>query len=336
MKVAVVHSSTASLRAVETSIRKQGKHECLWTSMDGAGALPRCLAETPDVLLVDASLRNPDAAEVTRRVVEAGVCAVVLLAGGPDGDLSAVYEAMGAGALDVVACPTLDKAGATVGHDVLAAKLTKIARLLAPATANGKHGHTESRAAESHELVAIGASTGGPQAIYQVLSSLPRPVTSSIVIVQHIDGEFVGGLTDWLSRGTGVPVKVAEPGARPQRGTALLAGSGGHMILTGGGVFAYTTEPKDSVYRPSVDVLFNSLAVYWPKPAIAVLLTGMGRDGAQGLLRLRRAGWRTIVQDERTSVVFGMPKSAIKAGAAERVLPLDDVGPTLGRWLAGS
>jgi two-component system response regulator WspF len=191
------------------------------------------------------------------------------------------------------------------------------------------------REARYPKLLAIGASTGGPQAIHQLLASLPRPITCSVAIVQHIDGIFASGMTEWLSEGTGFTVKLATPGAHLELGTAFLAGSEGHLVLTPSGTFTYADEPKEAIHRPSVDAFFRSLAQHWPVPGVAVLLTGMGRDGAVGLHELRQRGWRTIAQDESTSVVFGMPKAAIQLGAAERTLPIGEMGPVIGRLLAG-
>jgi chemotaxis response regulator CheB len=133
--------------------------------------------------------------------------------------------------------------------------------------------------------------------------------------------------------GLGCVVLVRDPARHAQPGTALLAGSEGHLVLTPSGTFTYSDEPKESIHRPSVDVFFKSLAEHWPAQGIAVLLTGMGRDGAVGLHELRQKGWRTIAQDESSSVVFGMPKAAIQLGAAERTLGIGEMGPAIGRLL---
>jgi two-component system response regulator WspF len=147
-----------------------------------------------------------------------------------------------------------------------------------------------------------------------------------VVVVQHVDTEFADGLARWIQTQTSMSAELDTPAARPRAGHVLLAASNDHLVMTRAQHFAYSKEPANLPYRPSVDVFFMSLARYWRTPATAVLLTGMGRDGAQGLLKLRQAGWHTIAQDEKTSVVFGMPKAAIELGAAARVLPLDEIG----------
>jgi two-component system response regulator WspF len=353
VKVAVVHHSLEAIEVLETAIGAQGEHECVWVAVDGRGIAARCLAHPPDVLLVDVTLRNPSAVEITRAVLEAKACGVVLVGGRPRSGSSAAYEAMGAGALDVLPLPgegggdpgdatcfrsRLSKVGRSLNLNGTSRTKTPnaVPRTATPAELSRSHTPKAVRSVSGPaKLVAIGASTGGPQAIHQLLASLPRPVTCSIAIVQHIDGIFASGMTEWLSEGTGVKVKLAAPGARLEAGTALVAGSDGHLVLTPSGTFTYVDEPKDAIHRPSIDTFFQSLAQHWKGPGVGVLLTGMGRDGAAGLQELRRAGWRTIAQDEHTSVVFGMPKAAIQLGAAERTLPIGDVGPTVGRWLAG-
>jgi chemotaxis response regulator CheB len=337
MKVAIAHRQRATIRAVEHAVRTLGTHQIIWTTSITQDIFDQCVAQPPDLLLLDSTIRDPSASTLTRRLVEKSQCAVVLLADKAGSTDSKVFESMGAGALDVVVCPTFDDEGNLCGAESLASKLITVNRIL------GRSDSTNTLSAQSRKsanggrasrLIAIGASTGGPQALYDVLSSLPRPVANPIVIVQHVDSEFVSGLAEWLSDGTRIPVKIATPGCTPVPGEALLAGSNGHLVYTRRGTFIYADEPKDVPYRPSVDALFQSLAAHWATPSIAVLLTGMGRDGAEGMRRLRAAGWRTIAQDERTSVVFGMPKAAAQLGAAERVLPIQDVGPMIGRWAA--
>lgn len=353
MKVAVVHHSLEQLESLEAAIQLNGEHECVWVAVDGRGIAARCRANPPDVLLVDVTLKNPTAAEITRAVVETNTCGVVVVGSRPSS--SEAYDAMGAGALDVVPLPGDD--GASRGDArFLSTRLNKIGRVLTPigtrrpASSNGAvaaptppprvlmapdPGRIAATAARTPRLVAIGASTGGPQAIHQLLASLPKPLTCAIAIVQHIEGIFAAGMTEWLSEDTGVSVKLATPGMRLEAGTALLSGNEGHLVLTRSGTFTYSDEPKNSIHRPSIDCFFQSLAEHHPAPGMAVLLTGMGQDGAVGLHTLRSKGWRTIAQDEATSVVFGMPKAAIRLGAAERTLPIGEIGPTIRRWLTG-
>ena len=171
----------------------------------------------------------------------------------------------------------------------------------------------------------IGASAGGPKTLSAILSKLSTPFPAAIAIIQHVERDFSFGLTEWLNHQTPLTVQVAKINERPQAGHVYVAGTNDHLILTSSLRFAYTPEPRNMPYRPSVDVFFSSVAKHWPMQGQAILLTGMGRDGAEGLSLLRQAGWHTIAQDESTSVVYGMPKAAKEIGAAIDVLPLDQI-----------
>ncbi|MFZ4748911.1 MAG: chemotaxis-specific protein-glutamate methyltransferase CheB [Phycisphaerales bacterium] len=186
--------------------------------------------------------------------------------------------------------------------------------------------HSDTRAPHAataaRAIIAIGASTGGPRAVADVLRALPAPLPAAVLIVQHLSQPFMQGYADWLGAEIGRPVALARAGHLVAAGDTLIAGEERHLTLGPDGRLVYRDEPRAHPHRPSVDELFDSLALH-ARPGIAVLLTGMGRDGADGLLRLRRAGWHTIAQDERTSVVWGMPGAAHRLGAAVETLPIE-------------
>jgi two-component system response regulator WspF len=173
--------------------------------------------------------------------------------------------------------------------------------------------------------VALGASTGGPEALARILQALPASLPAGVVIIQHIAADFAQGLAIWLQGYSCLPVRLAQTGDELRTGEVLLAGTDDHLTLRGDCRLAYTADPVDYPYRPSVDVFFHSLAVSWPRPGIAVLLTGMGNDGARGLLHLRQFGWHTITQDQASCVVYGMPKAAAELRAACQVLSLAQI-----------
>ena len=174
-------------------------------------------------------------------------------------------------------------------------------------------------------LIAIGSSTGGPKALADILSKLPKDLNAAIAIVQHVDAQFSAGLVDWLNQQATLPVKVAVPGDRFERGTVLVAGTNDHLYVKPDLSLGYTPDPIDYPYRPSVDVFFKSLAQQWSRKGTAILLTGMGRDGAEGLSALRLKGWHTIAQNQASCVVYGMPKAAVELNAAVEVLPPDAI-----------
>lgn len=180
-------------------------------------------------------------------------------------------------------------------------------------------------------LIILGASTGGPNALAEVLTRLPTTLEAAIIIVQHVDSAFAPGLGQWLSDQAHRQVKLVVEGHRPVAREILLSGTDDHLIMGEDRRLHYSVEPQSVSYRPSVDVFLSSLANNWPRPGVAALMTGMGRDGAAGLLKLRGCNWRTIAQDEASSVVWGMPKAAAEIGAAEEILPLSRIAGAIAR-----
>ncbi len=178
-------------------------------------------------------------------------------------------------------------------------------------------------------VLAIGASTGGPQALHTILKALPANFPVPILCVQHISEGFLAGLTTWLTAECKLPVVVAQAGELPKPGVVYFAPDRCHLQLTSQGRIVLSSGDPVSGHRPSVTVLFEAVATYYRQAALGVLLTGMGRDGAEGLLAIAKAGGNTIAQDEASSVVFGMPKEAIALGAAQSVLPLTEIAPAL-------
>jgi two-component system chemotaxis response regulator CheB len=183
------------------------------------------------------------------------------------------------------------------------------------------------------KVVAVGASTGGPGALVEVLQAIPQRFPLPLFVVLHIGELFAAALADWLADQTKHRVEYATDG-EPVSGAAgriVMAPPGRHLVVENGAL-RLTRDAERHSCRPSVDSLFESLAIESGAGVLACLLTGMGRDGANGLLQVRRAGGLTIAQDEATSVVYGMPREAVLLGAAERVLPLSAIGPTIARY----
>jgi two-component system response regulator WspF len=255
-------------------------------------------------------------------------CPILVVTATVQGNAAHVYEAMAHGALDAVNTPTLDGAGSLAGAQALLEKIATVGRLFQPHTpAPPLPAATFS--STGGPLVAIGASTGGPQALADIFRRLPKSFPVPIVVVQHVDAAFAGGLASWLCKETPLDVRVAESGEAPRPGSILIAGRNDHLILRPGGVLGYDHEPSDTFYWPSVDVFFHSVAENWTGPVLAVLLTGMGRDGAAGMLELHRHGAVTLAQNESSCVVFGMPRAAREMGAASKVLGLEEIAREL-------
>lgn len=178
-------------------------------------------------------------------------------------------------------------------------------------------------------VLAIGASTGGPRALQLILRSLPENFPVPVLCVQHISDGFLQGLVDWLDQECALKVAIAQPQQAPQAGTIYFAPERQHLELSDQGLLQLSSAPAVDGHCPSATVLFQSIAKYYRRSAMGVLLTGMGRDGATGLLAMSEAGAMTIAQDEATSIVFGMPREAIALGAAQRILPIQEIAPFL-------
>ena len=323
MRIGIVNDVRAACEALRRVVDSLPDHEVIWTAGDGVEAVALARRDRPDLILMDLLMPHMDGAQATRQIMANAPCAILVVTATVSGNISLVYDAMGYGALDAVDTPMLGPGGEVSGARALIDKIGIIAKLVG--SGEPRRGTRPAAAAGPPRLVVVGASTGGPKAVSDLLLPLPRDWNAAVVVVQHVDVAFVQGLAKWLGDRTGRPVRVAEHGQTPQAGDVLLAGTNDHVALTRSGTLEYRVEPRDVFFRPSVDVFFESVAEHSPHPGVALLLTGMGRDGARGLLALRRRGWHTIAQNEASSVVFSMPKAAIDAGAACEVLPVDQM-----------
>jgi two-component system, chemotaxis family, response regulator WspF len=329
MKIAIVNDMLLAVEALRRVVSQNSEYEVIWVARDGAEAVCKCHEQRPDVVLMDLIMPVMDGVEATRRIMTESPCAILIVTATVQGNSSKVYEAMGHGALDAVATPTLDPSGSLEGGDALMRKIGMIGSLIGGKTQSGAADvpHPSTKLAMREEpLLLIGASTGGPQAVAEVLAHLPQNFPAAIVLVQHVDRMFAAGLATWLHERSRLPVQTIRPGDLLKTGTVSIAATNDHLILRSDFTLGYTPNPKTSNYRPSIDVFFKSVAASWRGKGCAILLTGMGRDGAEGLLTLRQAGFLTIAQDKRTSIVYGMPKAAAELGAAEMVLSISLIG----------
>ena len=339
MRIGLVNDMPLALEALRRAIAQAPQHQIAWTAANGADAVQRCTTDRPDLVLMDLIMPVMDGVEATRRIMATAPCAILVVTATVDGNTARVFEALGAGALDAVNTPTLAGAPPHTGARALLAKIEMIGKLIGaprapapPAPLNGPPRAADGRAM----LFGIGTSAGGPAALTEVLKAFRPETAPAIIAVAHLDAEFAPGLADWLGRQIAVPVRLAREGDAPQPGVVLLPDRDDHLVLRADGSLGYVRDPADYVYRPSVDAFFESLAQHWRGSGAGVLLTGMGRDGARGLKKMRDAGFLTIAQDRQTSAVFGMPKAAIELDAAMRVLPLSQIGPALRSLLPAS
>ena len=326
MRIAIVNGTAAGVEVLRRVLVHDGGYDIAWTAADGAEAVGHCARDLPDVLIMDIVLQKMDGVEATRRIMASTPCPILITTAAVDDVAGHVFAAMGQGALDVVDTGALAGANGAASAGSLLAKLKTLGSLTGRNGAAHKDIH---RRPKRGALVAIGASAGGPAALAAVLSGLPKDFPAPVVVVQHVDARFAADMAKWLTDHSPLPVAVVEQGAMPHPGKVYLAGTSDHLVMLRNGVLGYTASPVEAIYRPSVDVFFNSLCTAWAGPVTAALLTGMGSDGARGLKALRDAGHHTIAQDRASSAVYGMPKAAAAIGAATDILPLDKIAAKL-------
>jgi two-component system response regulator WspF len=327
VRIGIVNDMKAACEALRRVVDSMPDHELAWTAGDGVEAIAMARRDRPDLILMDLLMPHVNGVEATRQIMKGSPCAILVVTATVSGNISLVYDAMGHGALDAVDTPILGAAGEVSGAGALVEKIRTIAKLIGASarpkpTAIGAH-------ASPPRLLVVGASTGGPKALSDLLSPLPHDWNVAVIIVQHVDVAFAPGLAKWLGDRAGRSVRVAEHGQTPQAGDVLVAGTNDHLIYSKQKTLEYTDEPRDVFFRPSVDVFFASVAQHSARTGVGVLLTGMGKDGAAGLGKLRSRGWHTIAQDEASSVVWSMPKAAIDTGAACEVLAVERMPSSL-------
>ncbi len=299
------------------------------STTNGAEAVAEVRRKPPHVVLMDINMPVLDGIEATRQIMStAAVPIVVVTASTAPGDVSPAMRAMEAGALAVLAKPRAlgRPEGAAEASDLLSTiKLMAEVKVVrrwpqrhgaVPGPPTGRSVHA---AGGRIERVAIGASTGGPQALQRVLAGLPPGFPCPVLVVQHITSGFTAGFVAWLAEATGRDVRLAAPGLQPEPGRVYVAPDGRHLVLTRDGELGVSASPPHAGLRPSAGVLFRSLTEVADTTA-AVLLSGMGQDGAPEMRELAERGALTIAQDAASSVVHGMPGAAIALGAAQHVL----------------
>lgn len=339
MKIAIVNDMLLAIESLRRGVQMTGIHQVAWVARDGAEAVRQCAEDVPDLILMDLLMPVMDGVEATRRIMMATPCPILIVTTSVDSQAARVFEAMGAGALDAVNTPMLSaQIDASDSCGTFQAKLKTIEKLTR-ATALARPTPVEyldnPGLQDDNCLVVIGSSTGGPHALAQILSNLPADYPAPVIIVQHVDAQFVEELSEWLNKQSPLNVRLAREGDRPEAGTVLMAGTNDHLVMHANQYLGYTHSPAEFAYRPSVDVFFDSVAKHWKGRTAAALLTGMGRDGAQGLLRLRAHGAHTIAQDQESCVVYGMPKAAADINAAIDILPLERIAPALVKYFKG-
>lgn len=310
------------------------------TARDGEEAVALALRLHPDVITMDIRMPRMDGFQATKRIMQQAPTPIVVVSASVEAeDLRIAFNAIRAGALTVVEKPSGPGSEAYTAirdHLVTTVKLmsgVKVVRRWVTGMLRAPRPAAPPSAQEiSTAIVAMAASTGGPAALYQTLKDLsdfPLP----ILVVQHIARGFGRGLVEWLDKATRLPVKTAQAGETPVPGQVLVAPDDHHMRLNADGRIQLLPRANERELCPSADYLFGSIADLYGRKALGVIMTGMGRDGVEGLKRLKAAGGRVIAQDEQSCVVFGMPHEAIAARVVDQVVPLERMAAAISEML---
>jgi len=342
INVLIVDDSAVVRQVLAAMLEEDPAIHVMGAAADPIFAMERMRREWPDVIVLDVEMPRMDGISFLRKIMAERPTPVVICSTLTEAGAETTMQALSAGAVSIVTKPKIGlkrflqdstsdiagavKAAAQANVRRLAPQALKVApKLTADAVLSAGHG--EALAQTTERIVAIGTSTGGTQALEVVLTALPR-VCPGIVIVQHMPEKFTAAFAERLNGLSRIEVREAQNNDRVMPGRALIAPGGKHMLLKRSGA-QYFVEVVDGPlvnrHRPSVDVLFRSVAKVAGKNAVGIIMTGMGDDGASGLLEMRNAKAYTVAQDEATCVVFGMPKEAIKRGAAEKILPLQAI-----------
>ncbi len=335
IKVLIVDDSAIVRKVLTEQLNYDHGIEVIGTAPDPFIARDKILELKPDVITLDVEMPKMDGITFLRKLMQHHPVPVIIISSlTPKGGEMAM-EAIDAGAVEVLCKPGPAYSVGDLARDIVlkvkAAARTKDKLTPKSSSINDKSVNRLSLTKTTNKIFAIGASTGGVEALTQVITSLPANAPGTL-IVQHMPTKFTASFAKRLNSMCAVEVKEAEDNDNVINGRVLLAPGGHHMVLRRSGA-RYFVQIKDGPQvfhqKPSVEVLFKSVAKYAGANAIGAILTGMGADGAEGLLEMRNQGAHTVVQDEASCIVFGMPKEAIKLGAAEKVVPLNEVARSM-------
>jgi two-component system chemotaxis response regulator CheB len=335
VRVLVADDSLVAREMLSTILASDPAIEVVGQAKDGVEAVEMVSRLKPDLVTMDIHMPRMDGLKATEQIMAFSPTPILVVSTSVYGEgMGLAFEALTFGALDVVKKPEpRDWAELElIGKDIIR-KVKLLANVHVITHIQGRRSRVSEHLAaisdtRERSIVAIGSSTGGPSALLEVLGAFPAKIPAAVVIAQHIADGFIPGLVSWLEESTANKVFAAEDGQLIERGSVYFAPTGCNLSVTGDRL-VFEDKPAEQLYVPSVDRLFESVAASYGRRAIGVLLTGMGSDGARGLKRLRDAGAATIAQDEATSTVFGMPKAAIDLGAADKVLPMEDIGDSI-------
>jgi two-component system chemotaxis response regulator CheB len=301
-------------------------------AQNGAEAIEQAIALSPDLIVMDVHMPIVDGLDATKEIMREAPTPILMVSASSNlADVSLGLSATQAGALMLLEKPTPDRdeLKSFLGMAKAMAAVKVVRRWSAPSTLTPRSTAVISRVPRTARLVAIGTSTGGPAALHRILIDLPRDFPAPILVVQHMARGFIDGLARWLSANVAVKVVVASNGEPLAPGTVYLGPDNRHLGVSSDGRITLSNEAAHNGFRPSIDYLFDSCARAYGPSLVAVMLTGMGQDGVEGLETVKARGGRVVAQDEDSSVVYGMAQVAVDRGLVNESLPLDFIGRRL-------
>jgi len=325
IRVLVVDDSQCKRDAISAILNSDPLIEVVGVAENGKVALEKTLQLKPRVVTLDLNMPVMDGNEFIVRVMGVTPVSIIVLSGVHESEKT--MKALSTGAMDFISLSQgIEDIRAEITSKVkTAAKVKPIRRVnfkIHPARLNPVVG-TETK---TTKIIAIGSSTGGPQALQEVLSALPENLPSGVIIVQHMTKGYVQGLVEWLAQTLKVAIKVAQEGDVPAKGTVLVAPDDYNLKIDSLGKIALVTDStRKMLHVPSITVMMQSVAEAYGPESIGVIMTGMGSDGAEGIKAIKKAGGVTIAQDEGSSAVFGMNKVAVESGYVDDVVPLEKI-----------
>jgi two-component system chemotaxis response regulator CheB len=332
IRVLVVDDSKTHRAALRRILEQSRDFEVVGVAEDGVEAVELTHKLRPDIIVMDVNMPRLDGLAATERIMADTPTPILLMTASENmkGEVDLAYRALELGALDLMGKPSsLEADGKEVQTLLVRIKLLARVPVIShprgrrpsKRTESGRH-QASGVIKRARRIVAVAASTGGPRALKSFLSGLPADLGAGILIVQHIDGAFLDGLVRWLGEDRPWPVKIGEDGHGIHENEVVVAPNGSHMCVTSERRISLVRGLPEGGHMPSCDRLLRSVALAYGARATGVVLTGMGEDGARGLLSIKDEGGQTFAQDEATSVVYGMPRAAVALGAALQVLPL--------------
>ena len=342
--VLVVDDSAFMRNVLSKMLESDPGVKVVGTAGDGLEAVEKAAALRPDVITMDVEMPGMDGIEALKRIMAENPVPVIMLSSQTSDGARVTLHALELGAMDFVSKNLSDSSLDIMKiKGVLVEKVKHLGQkklFPRPARQPQREVHVPADACGGRinaDIVAIGTSTGGPKSLQQIIPFLPRNFPVPVLVSQHMPANFTKPFAERLDQLSALDVKEAEHGETVRSGVVYIAPGGGHMSLSCGLPRPSITisHGGDFIYRPSVDALMSSVALYFPERSIGVILTGMGNDGLKGLESLKRAGGKVIAQDEKTCVIYGMPRAVVEAGLADSVLPLGEIPEAIVKYVCG-